>query len=139
MSHSDPTGYGKPPRSSRFKKGHSGNPAGRPKGRLNVATVFQQALSATVMVNEGGRRVPRTKLQVMLAQLANLAAGGDLQAIRMVLSLAQLLDPDDPQGHTPPDLKADRELTLKILARIGVSGSQGSTPESAQQEEAEHE
>ena len=136
---SDPTGYGKPPRSTRFKKGHSGNPAGRPKGRLNVATVFQQALSATVMVNEGGRRVPRTKLDVALTQLANLAAGGDLQAIRMVLTLAQMVDPDASPGHTPPDLKADRELTRKILARIAGSGSQDSTQSSAQEEEAEHE
>lgn len=91
------------------------------------------------MVNEGGRRVPRTKGEVALTQLANLAAGGDLQAIRMVLSLPQMLDPDDPQGHTPPDLKADRELARKILARIGVSGSPESTEQSTQEEEAEHE
>ena len=136
---SDPTGYGKPPRATRFQKGRSGNPAGRPKGRLNVATVFQQALSATVMVNEGGRRVPRSKLDVALTQLVNQAVSGDLQAIRMVLSLPQMLDPDDPQGHTPPDLKADRELARKILGRIAGSGSLDSTPESAQEEEAEHE
>lgn len=133
---SDPTGYGKPPRATRFQKGHSGNPAGRPKGRLNVATVFQQALSATVMVNEGGRRVPRSKLDVALTQLVNQAVSGDLQAIRMVLTLAPMVDPDAPQGHTPPDLKADRELARKIMARIAGLGS---SEESTQDAEAEHE
>ena len=133
---SDPTGYGKPPRATRFQKGRSGNPAGRPKGRLNVATVFQAALSATVMVNEGGRRVPCSKLDVALTQLANQAAGGELQAIRMVLTLAPMVDPDGAQGHTPPDLKADRELARKIMARIaGLDSSE----ESAQEAEAEHE
>ena len=57
----------------------------------------------------------------------------------MVLTLAQMVDPDTSQGHPPPDLKADRELARKILARIVESGGQQSTEPSAQEEEAEHE
>ena len=115
---SDPVGYGKPPKATQFKKGHSGNPAGRPKGRLNVATVVQQALSATVVVNEGGRRVVRTKFEISMTQLANQAAGGDLHAIRMVVPLASMADVDGHQGPISPDLKADRELAMKFVARM---------------------
>ena len=38
-------GYGKPPKQTQFKKGVSGNPSGRPKGSLNMATVLQRTLS----------------------------------------------------------------------------------------------
>jgi hypothetical protein len=131
---SDPVGYGKPPKATQFKKGRSGNPAGRPKGKLNVATVVQQALSAPVVVNEGGRRVVRTKFEISMTQLANQAAGGDLHAIRMLLPLASMADADGHQGPMSPDLKADRELALKFVARMtglnpkdGADGANGST------------
>ena len=37
-------GYGNPPQHTRFKKGQSGNPRGRPKGTLNLATVLARTL-----------------------------------------------------------------------------------------------
>lgn len=69
-------GYGKPPVESRFKEGQSGNPTGRPKGKLNLATVLAQALSAKVVVKEGGRRQKISKFAVSITQLVNKAAGG---------------------------------------------------------------
>jgi hypothetical protein len=50
-------GYGKPPRHTRFKKGQSGNPRGRPKESKNLATLLKEALNEHVIVAEnGGRR-----------------------------------------------------------------------------------
>jgi uncharacterized protein DUF5681 len=54
-------GYGKPPAQTRFKKGQSGNPTGRPKGTPNFATALERALEEQVVVNEGGQRRTVTK------------------------------------------------------------------------------
>ena len=46
---SSKTGYCNPPEHTRFKTGQSGNPRGRPKGTLNLATVLERTLA-----REGG-------------------------------------------------------------------------------------
>jgi hypothetical protein len=54
-------GYKKPPQRSRFKKGESGNPNGRPRGSKNLATLLEKELRQRVVVNENGRRRSITK------------------------------------------------------------------------------
>lgn len=128
---SDGTGYKKPPTANQFKKGSSGNPTGRPKGRLNVATVIEQALTTLVTVNEGGRRVKRSKFGVAMTQLANQAASGDLQATRMILGIAPQWAAEATAAHIQPDLKADRELAMKVMTRFaGANSSKQAVPES---------
>ena len=112
-------GYAKPPKETRFKKGQSGNAAGRPKGKLNLATVVEQAMNATVVVNEGGQRQTKSKLEVALTQLMNKAASGDLKAIRMAIGLAPGNNTSDADNQTP-DRLADRELAKKLAARLLV-------------------
>ena len=82
-----PIGYGKPPRHSRFKKGQSGNPKGRPKGSQNAARLARRILDEKVVVRENGRRIAITRREAMLKQLANKGIMGDLRSIREVLSL----------------------------------------------------
>jgi hypothetical protein len=67
-------GYCHPPESARFTKGQSGNPKGRPKGSLNVATVFIKTLREKVVINENGQRKTVTKLEAAIKQLVNKAA-----------------------------------------------------------------
>ena len=41
-------GYGRPPRHTRFAKGQSGNPRGRPCGAKNFTTLLEEALDVIV-------------------------------------------------------------------------------------------
>ena len=82
-----PVGYRKPPAHTRFKKGQSGNPKGRPKGSLNLSTVLVRTLREQVVINEGGQRKTVTKLEAAVKQLANKAASGDLGALRQLFML----------------------------------------------------
>jgi len=80
-------GYGRPPRHTRFHKGQSGNPRGRPKGAQNAARLARRILNEKVVIRENGRRIAITRREAMLKQLANKGIMGDLQSIREVLNL----------------------------------------------------
>jgi hypothetical protein len=82
-------GYGKPPQATRFKPGCSGNPKGRPRGSLNVTTVFTKILCEKVTINENGKRKIVTKLEAALKQLVNKAASGDIRAVRQLWDSAR--------------------------------------------------
>jgi Family of unknown function (DUF5681) len=81
-----PIGFGKPPMHSRFKKGCSGNPLGRPRGAKSAATLLKRALLELVEVREHGRMKKMSKLEVALTQLVNRCVSGDLRAIRFLFS-----------------------------------------------------
>jgi hypothetical protein len=85
-------GYCKPPEHTRFKKGQSGNAQGRPKGKLNMATVLDQALREKVVINENGKRKIITKLEAGIKQLINKAASGELKALQLLVALVRSVE-----------------------------------------------
>lgn len=87
-------GYGKPPKASRFQKGRSGNPQGRPKQAKQpdqpstMAAVFRKVSSQKVRTNGQNGHQDMTKLEASVTQLVNKAASGDLKAMRIFLKMA---------------------------------------------------
>ena len=89
-------GYGKPPIHTRFKKGQSGNPSGGRRPRPLPGQLFHQLLQETVVVTEQGQRRRMTKLQLVMSQLINKAAGGDPKSLRIFLDVLGRFPPETP-------------------------------------------
>lgn len=121
-------GYGKPPVNTRFKKGQSGNPKGRPKGRRSFTSSAYRVLQERVVINEGGRRKTVTKLDAALKQIANKAASGDANTLRLLVTIVQLMEQRSSDPLTPVDRldEGDEKLVARLLARVKVDDNGGS-------------
>lgn len=82
----DKVGYGKPPKSSRFKKGTSGNPAGRPP-RPKPANDLRSTLErvASEEIDVGGQSM--SMFEIELRSIQRKAAKGDVSASRHLARL----------------------------------------------------
>lgn len=80
-------GFGKPPKSSRFKKGQSGNPAGKKKGTKNLKTDLEEELKGQIEIGEGSRKRKITKQRGLIMALLAKALKGDVRASNTVLKL----------------------------------------------------
>ena len=100
-------GYCKPPKHSQFKLGQSGNPGGRPKGKKSVHKVVQAICEELVTVTENGQKKTMTKLEVATASLFSKTSKGDVNAIKLFLSLKsdadQRSDASAGTGLSPED------------------------------------
>jgi len=112
-------GYGKPPQHTRFKKGESGNPAGRPKGTKNLTTLFEKELKQRVVVTENGRRRSITKQEAMVKHLVNKAVSGDRVLMQLLLEEIRLLEARAASSPSGTNLdEADREVMRQIEERM---------------------
>jgi phosphoenolpyruvate carboxylase len=111
-------GYGRPPIGSRFRKGQSGNPKGRRKGSLNLATVLEKTLREVVVINEGGKRKTITKLEAAVKQLVNKAATGDLNAFRQLRDLVRSAEDRTATSESEkPELTSDDQKVVESVLK----------------------
>jgi hypothetical protein len=81
-------GYGHPPLETRFKKGRSGNPSGRPR-TTDLTQLLRREANRMVSVRTGDRIVRTTVLKATIRSLFAQAAKGSTQALKLVLPMLQ--------------------------------------------------
>lgn len=108
-------GYGRPPKSTQFAKGQSGNPKGRPKGSKNLPNLLAKALTEKVIINKNGRKKTVTKGEAAIKQLVDKATAGDLSALRLLIALTTTIE-----NAVPPETKQSTasESDQKIIQRL---------------------
>ena len=111
--------YRKPPLHTRFKKGQSGNPRGRPK--KNLTALLVAALNEPVFVTIDGERRKITKREAVITQLVNESAGANLRATKMLIDMMKDIEkktdaepPLEPHRFAP----ADEGVIKGVVERI---------------------
>jgi uncharacterized protein DUF5681 len=112
-------GYGRPPIDTRFKRGQSGNPKGRPPGANNLATLLNEALNELVVIRENGGRKRVSKRKAAFKQLVNEAAKGNWRALKLLVDVLQDIERrTEPQTEETSFGLADEKVLEQLKARL---------------------
>lgn len=115
-------GFGKPPKHSRFKKGQSGNPKGRPKASKNVDKMLRDTLLRMVTISENGKKRKITALEAFFRQTLKGALEGDARAADKLLKLLPTLQnalerEDEEEAEAARD---DRPVLAALATLMGA-------------------
>lgn len=117
-------GKGRPPVSTRWKPGQSGNPKGRPKGAKNFATLWSEGLNQKVRIRENGRVRKITRAEGIVTQVLNQALKGDIKAA----AVAFTKEPEIARSAKPiPKISSDMsaEEAVKVYLSLVSETSKG--------------
>ena len=113
-----PANYRKPPLHTRFKKGQSGNPRGRPK--KNLAALLVAALNEKVTATVDGKRKQVTKKEAVITQLVNKSASAELRATKMLIEMIRDIEKkaEPSPAERSPFTPTDKEVVQQLIARL---------------------
>jgi hypothetical protein len=111
----DKIGYGKPPQHQKWRKGQSGNPAGRQKGSKNKRTIIVE-----LMEQKLGRKISNpeklTRHEGVVLKGIQKALAGDTKAMAFILRRYD--DATDAQTVTRVASEQDEAVYAALVARI---------------------
>ena len=111
-------GKGSTPEYTRWKPGQSGNPLGRPKGKISFKADLVAELSETIQITEGGKPKRITKQRALLKALTANGIKGDVRAAHLMMKWASdVANGPEGAGPLPPVTTEDRKILQQFLSR----------------------
>lgn len=116
-------GYGQPPKSGQFRKGQSGNPAGRPKKKDPSCIDLSAILASEVQVN--GKQMDAREVELRQQVKKALDPKGSLKSLRHVIEMFEkhgAMKPIKPKRNEMalPSTKDFPWAVQEILLRQGL-------------------
>ena len=112
-------GFGKPPKRTRFKKGRSGNPKGRPPRKPDVYSELTKVLRENVTITVEAQPEKVTVQQALLLRLRDQALRGELWAGRLLQKVVAAL----PESGSENDYVDVRTIVAKFFDLPGYGSA----------------
>lgn len=127
MSDDYDVGYGRPPKHGQFRKGQSGNPAGRRAEHERFAAVLREELAEEIVMKIGDRKLKASVMRGLTKLLINMALAGDKKAIGELMRQINRYFPEPPavQDASLPPAEEDLEILENFVRRRLANGRPG--------------
>jgi len=128
MAEANPkVGFKSPPQATRFQRGQSGNPSGRPKDPT-ARTLLKSFLAEEIDYSENGRRARASKKAVFLSKVVADGLTGGVRERQQLLDLMAKYTPEEFQEEPTSVLSKDRQSILeRFIQRLGDGAGRGSS------------
>ena len=117
-------GYRRPPKTTRFKPGQSGNPKGRPAKARNFKSDVIKTLETPIRLVKDGKPQTVSTQEGVLLRLREKALKGDARALNLLVTLAQTYNEEELATAAAGVLSAsDQEILESYRKRVLRQGT----------------
>ncbi len=114
-------GYKKPPTTTQFPPGQSGNPKGRPKGTKNLQTDLQEEFQEDIQIYAGGKTTVISKQRALIKRLMEKGLKGEDRATEILLKWYAATSRADEGSESTASLPEEDEAILAWFHTQGAS------------------